>query len=510
MSELESLEEIKTKTLPINPEEKEAKGLLEEEGKKNKEENLILGKNISNESLKKGNDVKKKNDFFVKGKKRKNKDNEDVETKKKIKYNGQKVKEWTKRESDGEEKEEKKPKKKVALLMGYCGTGYQGMQINPNAESIENELHKALAASGAVSKDNAMAPHKIGFMRAARTDKGVHAAGQVCSLKMIVEDEDVIKKINENLPKQIRVYGYVPTTGGFHAKFQCDSRIYEYLMPTYVLQQSNPALFPYSAIAEGLEIDLESNQPIYNEKSGQYIFKNSSPITAEEMIEKRKFRVSEEILEELRVILKCYKGTFNFHNFTIGKAFKEKNANRFIKSFECSKPFIRQNSEWVSLKVHGQSFMLHQIRKMVGLAIMIIRTKTPHKIITNLFKDVKVNTPKAPSLGLLLEQAIFEAYNNKLKGVTKSDKRPVNFEKYKEEMNTLKEEWIYSKIINEELETNEFEKWIRIIESHSMEFSWWLKKDGEIDLKLKPASLKEMGRGLLEKEEEEEEDVEED
>ena len=32
-------------------------------------------------------------------------------------------------DDDGEEKEARLPKRKVALLMGYCGTGYQGMQV---------------------------------------------------------------------------------------------------------------------------------------------------------------------------------------------------------------------------------------------------------------------------------------------------------------------------------------------------------------------------------------------
>lgn len=45
--------------------------------------------------------------------------------------------------------------------MSYCGTGYNGMQINPNVASIELDLHKALAASGAVSQENAMDPAKV-------------------------------------------------------------------------------------------------------------------------------------------------------------------------------------------------------------------------------------------------------------------------------------------------------------------------------------------------------------
>jgi tRNA pseudouridine38-40 synthase len=47
---------------------------------------------------------------------------------------------------------------------------------------------------------------KIGFMRAARTDKGVHASGQLVSFKMIMEN-DTIEKINAALPPQIRVWG---------------------------------------------------------------------------------------------------------------------------------------------------------------------------------------------------------------------------------------------------------------------------------------------------------------
>jgi tRNA pseudouridine38-40 synthase len=68
------------------------------------------------------------------------------------------------------------------------------------------DLLKALAISGATSADNAMDMVKIGFVRAARTDKGVHALGQMVSLKMVV-DEGVIERLNAALPPQIRVWG---------------------------------------------------------------------------------------------------------------------------------------------------------------------------------------------------------------------------------------------------------------------------------------------------------------
>lgn len=69
--------------------------------------------------------------------------------------------------------------------MGFSGTGYSGMMTNPNADkTIEDDLFQALCRAGAVSQDNSDDIKKISFMRAARTDKGVSAAGQVCSLKI--------------------------------------------------------------------------------------------------------------------------------------------------------------------------------------------------------------------------------------------------------------------------------------------------------------------------------------
>ena len=46
----------------------------------------------------------------------------------------------------------------------------------------------------------------MSFQRAARTDKGVSAIGNLLSLKMELA-EDTLEKLNEILPKQIRVFG---------------------------------------------------------------------------------------------------------------------------------------------------------------------------------------------------------------------------------------------------------------------------------------------------------------
>jgi hypothetical protein len=53
---------------------------------------------------------------------------------------------------------------------------------------------------------------KVNLGRAARTDAGVHAAGNVVSLKMITDVpgiDDIVARINEELPPEIRLWGYV-------------------------------------------------------------------------------------------------------------------------------------------------------------------------------------------------------------------------------------------------------------------------------------------------------------
>ena len=41
--------------------------------------------------------------------------------------------------------------------------------------------------------------------------------------------------------------------------------------------------------------------------------------------------------------------------------------NNTLPFSQCSEPFIRGGMEWLSFNIHGQSFMMNQIRKMIGM-----------------------------------------------------------------------------------------------------------------------------------------------
>ena len=171
------------------------------------------------------------------------------------------------------------------------------------------------------------------------------------------------------------------------------------------------------------------------------------------MAAKRRYRVTPGRLEQLQAALNQYVGTKNFHNYTIQKRPDDPSAKRHIRSFEVGKtPVVINNTEWLSLKVHGQSFMMHQIRKMVAMAVLCVRCAVPVSIIKESYGPTRISIPKAPGLGLLLERPVFESYSKKAEG--SFDKEPLNFDKFEKEINEFKQKQIYNRIYDTEEKEN--------------------------------------------------------
>merc|ERR1712212_796157 len=102
-----------------------------------------------------------------------------------------------------------------------------------------------------------------------------------------------------------------------------------------------------------------------------------------------------------------YHGTKTYHNFTSGRTKDEMAAKRHILSFRpYGKPFVHGEDAWeyIELRVKGQSFMIHQIRKMVGLIIARASGHCDDGHITRCFTAPFEDIPKAPGNGLVLRQ----------------------------------------------------------------------------------------------------------
>lgn len=70
------------------------------------------------------------------------------------------------------------------MLIGYSGSKYFGMQCQRGKEAItvEGILSKAMLESNWVAQASNKHPRLIRFQEASRTDKGVSAARQCCSI----------------------------------------------------------------------------------------------------------------------------------------------------------------------------------------------------------------------------------------------------------------------------------------------------------------------------------------
>uniref|UniRef100_A0A8C3BU94 Pseudouridylate synthase 1 homolog n=1 Tax=Cairina moschata TaxID=8855 RepID=A0A8C3BU94_CAIMO len=332
----------------------------------------------------------------------------------------------------GEEEEEqgkKSPKRKIALLMAYSGKGYHGMQRNMGSsqfKTIEDDLVSALVQSGCIPENHGENMKKMSFQRCARTDKGVSAAGQIVSLKVRLID-DILEKINNHLPSHIRILGLKRVTGGFNSKNKCDARTYSYMLPTFTFAHKD------------------------------------------EDVQEEAYRLNKETLERVNKLLACYKGTHNFHNFTSQKGPKDPSAKRYIMEMYCGEPFVRENIEFAVIKVKGQSFMMHQIRKMIGLVIAIVKGYAAESIIERSWGEEKVDVPKAPGLGLVLERVHFEKYNRRFGNDGLHE--PLEWTEEEEKIAVFKEQYIYPTIINTEREEKSMMNWLNTLSIHDFNSS---------------------------------------
>eukprot|EP01084_Bolivina_argentea_P265359 449769_1 len=187
-------------------------------------------------------------------------------------------------------------KRKVALIVSYLGTNYHGSAFSGNnVSTVSSTLFKSICKIGAITEQNAIDPKKVSFSASSRTDKGVHAAAATFALKMInlfedpqkesilahsqqkkkknkksknnnditdnIHQEDtkeqetqkqelITKKyeysqwnkmkdlLNKTLPYDIKVQAIQRTIKHFDPRFKAWSRVYHYIIPTYLFDSN--------------------------------------------------------------------------------------------------------------------------------------------------------------------------------------------------------------------------------------------------------------------------------
>jgi len=177
------------------------------------------------------------------------------------------------------------------------------------------------------------------------------------------------------------------------------------------------------------------------------------------------FRIDSKRLDKVRQVLQNFVGTHNFHNFTSGVNYNERSANRRIIKWDVSEPFVREGMEFVTLRVHGQSFMLHQIRKFVGITVAIVRGYCGEDHIKKAYRPGHTDIPRAPGLGLVLEELHFSGYNTKWGSDGIHDK--IEWGPVREAQAKFKEEQIIADIIAQEKADKVMWEWMQTLVLHN-------------------------------------------
>lgn len=98
----------------------------------------------------------------------------------------------------------------------------------------------------------------------------------------------------------------------------------------------------------------------------------------------------------LKKVSECcdiFKGTHNFHNYSKNLRAKDAQAQRYILDFK-----VRAiNEDYLVFDITGQSFIYHQIRKMIGCIIMVLANNYPPSFINNTFFRNQIHMPLAPA-----------------------------------------------------------------------------------------------------------------
>ena len=220
---------------------------------------------------------------------------------------------------------------RCALIISYNGTSFLGSQAQKSStNTILGNLEHVLKELNIYSK----------VIASGRTDKGVHATGQVCHIDLpnFWSDLEKLKRaLNNMLTSYIHVESIKVVDDEFHARYSAKKRVYRYIIKN---SKSNPFEDDFITFTEELDfLKIQKN-------------------------------------------IKLFKGTFDF------KYFMKTGSDVSSTCREIYKAFAYKHKGYIILNFEANGFLRSQIRLMVGALLNLeesqikekLECKTNHKI----------------------------------------------------------------------------------------------------------------------------------
>ena len=245
------------------------------------------------------------------------------------------------------------------IVMGieYTGTCYHGWQRQdkPCVPTVQNSLENAL---------HALAPqaHPINVVCAGRTDKGVHAAGQVVHFESVVDREDRawLLGTNTHLPRDIGVNWVHRCDNTFHARYSALARRYCYVIYHHTARSA-----------------------LWADKVTCY----HRPLNINKMYQAAQYLIGEH----------------DFSSFRAANC-QAKSANRCVHFIH-----VKQKKPYIMIDIQANAFLHHMVRNIVGVLLEIGAEKLPVDAMQAILqaRDRKQACATAPASGLYLTAVLY-------------------------------------------------------------------------------------------------------
>ncbi len=235
------------------------------------------------------------------------------------------------------------------LTIEYDGTNYCGFQkqFDIPQKSIEEVLEKAIFS---LSQEN------VKIIPAGRTDKGVHALGQIIhfDLNKKFENYQIVRGLNSYLTAEnIAILNSETVDENFHARFNAKQRSYKYI----IINRSAP-------------LTLNKNRAWHIIKS----------LDIEAMREGASYLIGQ-------------------HDFS---SFRDAECQSSSPIKTINKIEINDNAEKIEIEISAKSFLHHMVRNIIGTLADVGKNKITPQEIKNILaaKNRTKSGANAPSCGL--------------------------------------------------------------------------------------------------------------
>lgn len=113
--------------------------------------------------------------------------------------------------------------KNIKIRYQYDGSKFAGFQRQKEGKTVQGEIENIISKNFS---------EKINMISSGRTDKGVHALGQVSNffIRKDIPVEAIKNQINKNLYGKIKILEIEEVENDFNARFDAVKRTYLYIM----------------------------------------------------------------------------------------------------------------------------------------------------------------------------------------------------------------------------------------------------------------------------------------